>query len=187
MRISAALIAATFLGSVLTVHAQERKESSGPAVYKVEFDIRGGSDGEAHPSQHFSMLIDESRKGVFQAANRVPVGTASPQYVDVGVSIECTVHESDGKAVLHGNINLTSITGQANLSAVSQPIIGQRRMAFNTTVELGSPTVIIGDRNASAAKPIPLNRAEVLSSGLSGTPLTQAPTRQLEATVTRVN
>jgi hypothetical protein len=88
---------------------------------------------------------------------------------------------------LHGNINLTSITGQVNLSAVSQPIIGQRRMAFNTTVELGSPTVIIGDRNASAAKPIPLNRAEVLSSALSGTPLTQAPTRQLEATVTRVN
>jgi hypothetical protein len=183
MRISAALIAATFLGSVLTVHAQERKESSGPAVYKVEFDIRGGSDGEAHPSQHFSMLIDESRKGVFQAANRVPVATGSPQYVDVGVNIKCTVHESDGKAALLGDIELTSITGHVNLSAISEPIIGQRKIAFNTTVELGTPAVIIDDRNALAAT---LGK-DTSASGIPAKPLATAATHQVEATVTKVN
>jgi hypothetical protein len=142
MRIPVALMAATFLGFVLPVHGQERKDSSGPAVYKVEFDIHDGSDGATQPDQHFSMLIDESRKGAFQAANRVPVSTGSPQYVDVGVNIECTVHESDGKAALRGDIELTRITGQVNLSGISQPIVGQRKMAFDVTVALSSPTVI---------------------------------------------
>jgi hypothetical protein len=100
MRIRAALIAATFLGCLLPVHAQERTNSSGPAIYKVEFDIRDASDGATQPSQHFSMLVDESRRAVFQAASRVPDATASAQYLDVGVKIECTVHETEGKAAL---------------------------------------------------------------------------------------
>jgi hypothetical protein len=187
MRISVALIAAAFLGYLLPVHAQQGRESSGPAVYKVEFDIRDGSDGAIPPSQHFSMLIDESRKGVFQAANRVPVATGSPQYVDVGVNIECTVQESEGKAALRGGIELTSITGQVNLSAISQPIIRQRKSTFNVTVELSSPTVIIDDRNALAATPISLNPTDAPALGISAKPLTIAAMRQVEATVTKVN
>jgi hypothetical protein len=187
MRIPVALIAAAFLGYLLPVHAQQRPESRGPAIYKVEFDIRDVSDGATQPSQHFSMLIDESRKGVFQAANRIPVTTGSPQYVDVGVNIECTVQESEGKAALHGGIELTSITGQINLSAISQPIIGQRKMAFNITVELSSPTVIIDDRNASAATPVSLNRTDAPTSGTRATPPPISAMRQVEATVTKVN
>src|SRR6266404_514695 len=187
MRVPAALIAAAFLGFVLPVHAQERTGSSGPAVYKVEFDIHDRSDGATQPSQHFSMLIDESRKGVFQAGNRVPVATGSPQYVDVGVNIECTVQESDGKAALHGGIELTRITGYVNLSTISQPIIAQRRMAFKVTVELSSPTVIIDERNALAANPVSLNRTDFPASGIPAKPLAIAATRQVEATVTKVN
>jgi hypothetical protein len=187
MRIPATLIAATLLGSVLPVHPQERKESSGPAVFRVEFDIRNGIDGETQPSQHFSMLIDESRKGIFQAGNRVRVATASPQYVDVGVNIECTVHESDGKAVLRGGIELTSLKGYVNLSAISQPIIGQRKVTFNSTVELGTATVIVGDRNLLALPPVSVNRTDVLASGISGERLAIGAAGQVEATVTRVN
>jgi hypothetical protein len=187
MRIPAALIAATVLVSMLPVHAQESKESRGPAVYKVEFDIREGSDGTTQPSQHYSMLIDESRKGVFQAGNRVPIAPGSPQYADVGVSIECTVHESDGKAALNGGIELTSITGQVNLSALSQPIIGQRRIAFNRIVKLGLPTVIVDDRNALPADHVSFNRTNTPTPGIPDKPLANATTRQVEATVTKVN
>jgi hypothetical protein len=187
MRVLTALIAATFLGSALPVHAQENKEPSGPAAYKVEFDIRSGNDGEAQSNQHFSMLIEESRKGIFQAANRVPVATGSPHYVDVGVSIECTVYESDGKVFLRGAIEMTSITGYVNLSAISQPIIGQRKMAFNTAVELGTPTVIIDDLNALAAHPVPLNRTEAPASGILTKPLAVDAAHQVEATVTKMN
>ena len=150
MRILAALMATTFLGLMLQIRAQERQDSTGPAVYKVEFDIRDGSDA-SQPIQHFSMLIDESRRGAFQAANRVSVATGSSQYIDVGVKIECAVHESDGKAALRGDIELTRVTGQVYLSGIFQPIIGQRKLAFDVTALLGSPTVIIDDRNAIAA------------------------------------
>src|ERR1039458_8187847 len=121
MRIPAALIAAALLGSTLPVYAQERTTSSDPAVYRVEFDIHDGSDEKPQPSQHFSMLVDESRKGIFQAVSRVPVDTGSSQYVDVGANIECTVHESEGRAALSASIELTSITGYVNLSAISEP------------------------------------------------------------------
>ena len=184
MRIPAALIA-TLLGSALLAHAQERKEPSGPAAYKVEFDI--GNSGEAQRSQHFSMLIDDSRKGIFQAASRVPVATDPPQYVDVGVNIECTVHESEGKAVLQGAIELTSITGYVNLSAISQPIIGQRKMAFNTNVALGMPSVIVDGRNAVVATPVSVHRTNNLWSVILTEPLAADATREVKATVTKVN
>ncbi|SPE40132.1 hypothetical protein SBA3_3640009 [Candidatus Sulfopaludibacter sp. SbA3] len=138
-------------------------------VYKVEFEIPNGSAGEAQPRQHFSMLVDEARKGVFQAAKRVPVAAGSPQYVDVGVNIECAVQESGGKAALHGEIELSGITGYSNISSISEPIVGQRKMAFNTTVELGTRTVIIDDPKAPSADPA------------------SAATRQVVATVTKVN
>jgi hypothetical protein len=185
MRVLAALITATFLGSALRVQAQESKEPSGPAAYKVEFDIRNGSDGESQPNQHFSMLIYESRKGIFQAASRDAVATASPHYVDVGVSIECTVYESDGKVFLRGAIETTSIAGHVNLSAMSQLIIGQRKMAFNTAAELGTPTVITDDLNALAVHPIPLNRTAAPASGIQTKPPPVDAVHQVEATVTK--
>ena len=187
MHIPATLIAVIFLGSVLPAHAQERKESSGPAVFRVEFDIRNSIDGETQPSQHFSMLIDESRKGIFQAGNRVRFATASPQYVDVGVKIECTIHEADVKAVLRGGIELTSLKGYVNISAISQPIIGQRKVTFNSTVELGTAIVIVSDGNLLASPPVSVNRTDVLASGIPGEPLATGTARQVEATVTRVN
>jgi len=187
MRIPTALIVVTFLGFVLTVQAQERKESSGPAVYKVEFDIRDSGDGETQPSRHFSMLIDESRKGVFQAGSRVQVAVTSPQYVDVGANIECMVQESDGKIALQGVIELTSIAGYVSLAAISQPIIGQRKMAFNTTVELATPAVIINDRNRSAATPVSLDRTDVATPGITANPPAVAAKLQVEATVTKVH
>jgi hypothetical protein len=160
MRKATALIAATLLISAVQLRSQ-----SGPAVYKVEFDIRNGGEGKDQSVQHYSMLLDESRKGVFQAANRVPV-PGSTETVDAGVKIECIVQASGGKAALQGDIELTAITGYVNLSAISQPIIGQRKMTFQKTVELGTPTLVIDGRNAPAAAP-------------GG--------HQVEATVTKVN
>jgi len=111
----------------------------------VEFDIRDADGAGARPTRHFSMSIEESRKGSFQASERVPAvtgSTGSPSYIDVGVNIECTVQESAGKAALRGELEITSITGTVILGAISQPIIGQRKMTFNSTLALGTPVVI---------------------------------------------
>jgi len=146
MRILAALILTTVLG-----FAQSRPQ------YKVDFDVRDGSE-----SQHFTVVVDESGKGALRATRRVAAGS---QDVEVGTIIQCAVQESGGKAALHGEIELSRVTGQIILGAISQPIIGQRKMAFDVTVELSSPTVIIDDRKRNAvslngidASPIPKPR-----------------------------
>ncbi|MGI8744793.1 MAG: hypothetical protein ACR2NN_19920 [Bryobacteraceae bacterium] len=181
MRHSVALIAAAFLGSVLPVCAQQEKESGGPAVYKVEFNLRNGSDGAVKSSQHYTMLIDESRKGLFQAGNRVPVATGSPQhtYIDDGVNIECILHESNGKAALQGGIELSSIVPHESMP---EPVIRQRKLSFNTTLELGMPTVIIDERKMLAATPASIAN----SAPTSAIPATPLAIGQVEVTVTKV-
>ena len=172
MRHSITVIAAAFLCSALPVCAQREKDSSGPAVYKVEFDVRDNSDGAAKSSQHYSLLIDESRKGLLQAGNRFPVATSSPQhtYIDVGVNIDCMVHESNGKAALQGGIELSSIVPH---EGIAEPVIRQRKISFNTTLEMGTPTVIIDERKVLAVSPASM-------------PTTPLAIGQVEATVTKV-
>jgi hypothetical protein len=168
MHIPAALLAAALLGFFVPVKAQETKAPGAVPLYKVKFNIRGGIDGKS-PALHYSMLIDESRRAAFQATSRVQYDSGSPQYVDVGTNIEVGVHASDGKVMLDGVIELSSITGQVNIGAITEPIVGQRKMAFNTAVVLATPTMIVDDRKASGAV----------------TP--NAEMRQVEAVVTRVN
>jgi hypothetical protein len=162
MNIPAVLIAAALSASVPPAQAQEKKESAAPPVYKVELNIKDGGDAESQPSLHFSMLIEESRKSVFQATSRGPSGCGS-QLVDTGANIELTAHGSDGgKIVLDGSVDLTSVTGQVNLSSLCEPIIGERKLAFRTTVELGKTATLPDEPGA-------------------------LPTRRVEAVVTRVN
>ena len=156
MYIPAALMAVAFLGFV---------EPANPGQYKVEFDVRDGLEATTHPSMHYTMLLDESRKAVFEAMSRVPSEHSTPPYVDVGTKIELTVHDSDGKITLDGSIELSSITGHVCLG-LCMPLIGQRKVTFHTTVDLETPTVILDDPAA---------------------PATSAATRRIEAVVTKVN
>jgi hypothetical protein len=148
MRVLAGLILATLLGSAL--YAQARPQ------YKVEFDIRDRSEGVREPDQHFTVAVDETGNGSLRATKKVAVGSPS-QDVEVGAIVQCAVQESGGKAALHGDIELSQITGVVSTGAISQPIIGQRKLAFDVTVELSSPTVIIDDTKTTA---VSLNGAD---------------------------
>jgi hypothetical protein len=187
MHISAALIAATLLMLPGPVRAQETKESGSPSIYKIELNIRDGVEGKPHPSLHYTMLVDESRKAVFQAGSRVPIDSDSARCVDVGVNIELTAHASDGKVTLIGEIELTDITGQVNLSAISEPIVGQRKIAFDTTVELGKPALIVDDRAQAIALIGNFTPRGVVAKGSPDQPVRIAAMHQVEAVVTKAN
>lgn len=62
--------------------------------------------------------------------------------INVGTSIECDIEESEGRFKLHGNLEISQITGTVNLNGVVQPIVGQRKLAFDKPVEPGKPTLI---------------------------------------------
>ncbi len=149
MRPAIGLIAAAFLASLVPVHAQEKNEPAPRGVYRVEFDVREAAGGVTEARRHYAMIIDESRKGSFQAGNRIPASSASPDgpYIDVGARIECTVLQSDGKVEVQGSFELSKVDGTFQSGALSEPIIGQVKLQFHGSVALGTPTVI-----ATAAK-----------------------------------
>jgi hypothetical protein len=130
-------------------------------LYKVDFDVRDGIEGKDHASMHYSMLVDESQKGVFQAVSRVlfdPGSLASgactvwPPYIDAAVSIELSIHSSDGRIRLEGTIELSGITGVVFLGSLCEPIVAQRKVVFNTVMELETPTLVLDDQSTSTPK-----------------------------------
>jgi hypothetical protein len=157
MRNSGALAAAALLAALLPLHAQDRKDP-GTGLYKVEIDFRDGQDGAATSGRRYTLLVNDRQKAVFKIGSRNPTVTGSFQpatagaitktqftYIDVGVTIECSVRdETGGKIALHGVLDLSDIAppGSAPAAAGHNPVIRQTKLDLDTTVELGKPTVV---------------------------------------------
>ncbi len=178
MRTSVALTAAALTALFSSLHAQDKGTAREPGRYKVELDIR--DPAAAHSDRHYSLVIVESRPGVFEAANRIPLAASpSSAYVDAGVKIECTAHDSNGKVALRGNIEMTSREARAGFP---EPEIGQRKITFDTSVELGTPTAILSDRHALPAAPKRLD-----GGGVTALAVDPGPKQVIEATVTKLD
>jgi hypothetical protein len=126
MRYTVAVLIA-FLSSALPICAQ--------SVYKVEFEVNGGSG----PAKHYTLLTDELGKGFLQAGERIS-SNGSP--IDVGATIDCTLKVAGGKLTLAGNIAISSIAGTFK----QEPIIQQAKRSFDTVLETGVPSVIVEAR-----------------------------------------
>jgi hypothetical protein len=108
-------------------------------VYKVEFELRDANQ----PAQRFTVPVDETGKGSLRGMKRISAGSPA-QDVEVGATIQCELKESAGKAALHAEVELSRITGEAILGAISQPIIGQRKLSFDVTAGWSAPQVVDG-------------------------------------------
>jgi hypothetical protein len=177
MQIRNALLGTAALTLLLPLHAQNTRETE--PLYKVEINFRDGNDAGAMTDRRFTMLVTDSRKGVFKVGSKSPVasGSLQPQtagsavntqftYLDVGVSIECIVHAVGDKATMHGSLDLSNIgpNDTPAIAGVRNPTIRQTRLDLDTAVELGKPTVL-----ASIDDPVTARKLQV------------------EATVTRAN
>src|SRR5207302_6493015 len=85
--------------------------------------------------------------GTFRVGNRVPTATsnapASTQftYLDVGVNIDCTVAEQDGKFAIHADLDLSSaVNAEKNPNA--NPTISQIKLNIDTTLMPAKPTIV---------------------------------------------
>ncbi|HUB81128.1 MAG TPA: hypothetical protein VMB03_20135 [Bryobacteraceae bacterium] len=120
--------------------------------YKVEFTINDGTAANPQPSRRYSMLVDESRKAAFQALGDVFNNCGSPQSIDTGAKIELTLHSSGDKVAIEGSIDLSSVTGIGNVGSLCEPIIGERKIAFHTKLDLGKPATLDDDPRAGAQR-----------------------------------
>jgi len=150
MRATTGLIAATLLG-FLPMHGQEPRETQTPgtpAAYHVEFDVRD-SGGATPQTRHYAMVVEENRKGVFEAGDRIPASRNSPDgpTLVVGAKVECLVRQTGSKLEIAGGFELRKVEGEINSGGIAEPIIGQARVEFRQAIEPGAPAVI-----ATAAK-----------------------------------
>ena len=150
MKLSLPLTAAVLFGAALSAPAQQ----AAPApVYRVQFELQPDSGTKNLPTRHFTMLVQQSRTGILQAIDTMPVETGgAPATVDVGATIECSVKESEGKFQLHANLEVSRIAGMVNTGGIAQPIVAQKKLSINKTVEPGAATQVTDVLSATVTK-----------------------------------
>jgi hypothetical protein len=167
----AALASAMLLLPSLPVSAQDKKEPD-RATYKVEFNLRDGAQSGATSGRHYTMILEGQGRGTFHIGNRVPVSTQSQSsgaaalvntqftYVDIGVSITCTVREADaGKLGMKADFDVSSMLPRdrsADAPVNAGPVIGQLKIDIDTLVVPGKPTVV-----ASIDDPVTMRKFDV--------------------------
>jgi hypothetical protein len=183
MRTAVTFILATLLAPVMPGHAQEKKESVEPTVYKVEFTIRDGSDAAAKAGRRYTMFVDTNGKSAFQVGDKVPYTTGAFQpaigtgtslrvgtqytYLDTGVNIDCWLKESNGKLALSANVDISAIVQPARSAAtdIPNPTVASIRLSgARAVLTPGKPALV-----ASIDDPVTMRKLDV------------------EATVTKVN
>jgi hypothetical protein len=167
MRTSAALLLSALLIPTRPAVAQDNQAS---AVYKVEFNIRDGSDAGV-AGRRYTILVDANSKGTFRAGNKVPYLTtpsapgqaAQYNYADIGVNIDAGLQERSGSVSLRAEIDVSSVV-QHDKGAVANPTIASIRVTMNTGMIPGKPALV-----ASVDDPVTRRKFDV------------------EATVTKIN
>lgn len=175
LRTPAALIALLW---IVPLQAQEKREDSNTAQYKVELQIQDNADTAAKGTRRYTMMIDTNGKGTFRVGNRIPYvsgsylpGQKEPaatqyQYVDVGVNIDTRLRDAGGgKVSLNSDIEISALVQKpAGATVSANPTISSLRMTLNTVMAPGEPVLV-----ASVDDPITMRKFDV------------------EATVTKVN
>ena len=159
----------------MQLHAQEAKAPVSTSVYKIDYVFSELQNDKKVNARSYSVLVRSRNRGSIRLGNRFPVATSDKdggtqfQYLDIGVSIDSRVEDSDladGSSTvdLFTNVDISSI-------APEQP-------AENRT---GSP--IVRQIKFQNENIVPLGKLVLLSSGdeVDGT-----RRLQVEATVTKV-
>jgi general secretion pathway protein D len=132
-----------------------------PAVYKVEFRIRDGSDAAARNGRRYTMLLDDGFKGTLKIGERVPVATTSFQpgigggvnplvntqytYIDVGVNIDATLRKQQDKILLQSDLDISTLVErkpQPGSAVLPQPTVAQMKTAVHALIVPGKATLV---------------------------------------------
>lgn len=74
-----------------------------------------------------------------------PLVNTQFQYIDVGVNVEVTPHVHPNRDVsLKLQIEVSSVTGQATIGGIQQPIISQRKIAHEIRLKEGEVSILAG-------------------------------------------
>jgi general secretion pathway protein D len=134
------------------------------------------SDTDTKLIQNPQIRALDGQKASLKIGDRVPVATGSFQpgiggvginplvntqfqYLDVGVNIDITPHVHAGREItLKITMDISSVTNQANIGGISQPVIGQRKIEQEVRLKDGEANILGGmmeDQHTKALNGIP--------------------------------
>ena len=150
--------------------AQETPKRPIQKIYKVVFLIYEVEDGKKINERTYTLPVNNidgnPRESSMRVGTRVPVATATTtsdktvwQYVDVGLTIDCSVTEQDNKFIVHGDVELSSLVlpdqGTAPRSD-GNPVLRRIRQTFTTLVLPGKPTLVTTSDDINSKKRLQL-------------------------------
>jgi hypothetical protein len=171
MRIAAMLIAVSLI--FFSLPAQSQDNSAESAVYKVELNIRDGSDA-AKSGRRYTLFVDGTGKGRLRVGDKVPyatnkfqpgvAGSVNPAvntqftYLDVGVNIDCRVRELNGRISLTADLDISTITPPVKGSGIiPNPTVASIQMnGMRAMLSPGKPAMV-----ASIDDPVTARRFDV--------------------------
>ena len=155
MRTAATLIFAGLLLTATPAFAQEKKDPVNRSVYKVEFNIRDGGSAAANAGRRYSIQVESEGRGLFRLGNKVPYITGGTQsspgtplvnrqynYAEVGVNIDCRLHELNNRVSMNANIELSSVVQNDKGAGGPNPTIAMTRIEVATELDPGKPAII---------------------------------------------
>ena len=152
---TAGLVILATIGFTGSLRAQEAPKTPPPAiekavkplsVYRLEFTVREVEDGKRLNSRIYTLSVEDGSHGSIRVGNRVPfsAGKDQFQYYDVGINIDCRLHERENFLLLDNTgIEISSIVKDESPSAASlNPVVRQARAQVDVAVTPGKPTMV---------------------------------------------
>jgi type II secretory pathway component GspD/PulD (secretin) len=125
------------------------------SVYRLEFAVREVEEGKRLNVRSYTMSAQDGDRASIRVGNRIPYVTGSLgakgelastqfQYYDVGINIDCRLHEREGYVLLDSvSIDISSVVkGDEGTSGTPNPVVRSARAQVDAAVTPGKPTMV---------------------------------------------
>ena len=160
MHASPGFAVAIMLAAQLPLHAQDGKRPTNS--YVVEYSFREGGDAATAADRRYVLRVNGEHKSSLKVGRRTPVVSASFEpvnanslintqytYLDVGMSIECSLLELDTRVELHTTVVLGGLAEKDTATAAgparnpnTNPAINETSLEVSATQQVGKPTLL---------------------------------------------
>ena len=125
------------------------------SIYRLDYVIHELDNGKPINQRKYSLSVLATRGpakdwGRVRVGRRVPVATSgrptgeptSVQYMDVGVSLDCSLREDAGGLLLETSVEMSSVVTGGELAVPGAPVTRQARSNMTSAITPGKPTII---------------------------------------------
>ena len=117
-------------------------------AYRIELTVQEVADGKRLNSRNYMMMAEDGVPAKIRVSDRVmiqtnPTNSASFQYHDVGMNIDCTPHERGDGVALVIQVEFSGITPRDQTAPPStSPMFRTERTEVDPVVTIGKPTLV---------------------------------------------